>query len=187
MISVNLRGRTKMGQNDLEIYESLRFKDFSQGCEGQAYGMLHAIAPYLLSDFAYKHSLMRIFFRPLFYMGYEDPTTPMAAVQSYSTIEPNCYKDTDALYRYMEENILLTAKVIEELRLCCDYYDVEYSKKQNAVAFRDHVFHDIDELWEVFLEDFRKLDIPDDEICRIFEEESNSYYQSEFNEMQRDP
>ena len=173
-----------MGQNDLEIYESLRFKDFSWGCEGQAYGMLHAIEPYLLSDFAYKHSLMRIFFRPLFYMGFEDPTTPMDVVYADITKEPRyCYKDADALYRYMEENILLTAKVIEELKLCCDYYDVGYSKKQNAVVFRDHIFHDIDELWEVFLEDFRKLDIPDDEIRRIFEEESNSYYPSEFNEI----
>lgn len=27
-----------MGQNDVEIYESLRFEKFSQGCEGQAYG-----------------------------------------------------------------------------------------------------------------------------------------------------
>ena len=184
MISVNLRGRTKMGQNDLENYESLRFKDFSQGCEGQAYGMLQAIEPYLLSDFVYKHSLMRIFFRPLFYMGFEDPTTPMAVVHVDSTREPGCYKDVDALYRYMEENILLTAKVIEELKLCCDYYDVKYSKKQNAVVFRDHVFHDMDELWEVFLEDFRKLNIPDDEIRRIFEEESHRHYQSDFNKIQ---
>lgn len=178
-------GQNKMGQNDLEIYESLRFKDFSQGCEGQAYGMLQAIEPYLLSDFAYKHSLMRIFFRPLFYMGFEDPTTPMAVVHADSTKEP-CYKykDVDALYRYMEENIPLTTKVIEELKLCCDYYDVKYSKKENAVVFRNHVFHDMDELWEVFLEDFRKLNIPDDEIRRIFEEESHSYYQSDFNKIQ---
>ncbi|MCH5270310.1 MAG: hypothetical protein J1E83_06125 [Lachnospiraceae bacterium] len=173
-----------MGQNDLEIYESLRFEEFSQGCEGQAYGMLHAIEPYLLSDFAYKHSLMRIFYRPLFYMGYDDPTTPMTVVHTYSTKVPDCYKDAGALYRYMEENILLTAKVIEELKICCNYYDVRYSKKQNAVVFRDYVFHDIDELWEVFLEDFRKLDIPDDEIRRIFEEESNSYYQKDFNKIQ---
>lgn len=173
-----------MGQNDVKIYESLRFEKFSQGCEGQAYGMLHAIEPYLLSDFAYKHSLMRIFFRPLFYMGYEDPTTPMTVVHICSTQDPNYYKDADALYRYMEENILLTAKVIEELNLCCDYYDVEYCKKMNAVLFREHVFHNIDELKEDFFEDFRKLDIPDDEICRIFEEESNSYYQSEFNKIQ---
>lgn len=176
-----------MEQNDLEIYENLRFRDFSQGCEGQAYGMLQAIEPYLLSDFAYKHSLMRIFFRPLFYMGFEDPTTPMAVVHTIiSTKELGCYcyKDADALYRYMEENILLTAKVIEELRLCCDYYDVEYNKKENAVVFRDYVFHDLDELWEVFFEDFRKLNIPDDEIRRIFEEESHSYYQRDFNKIQ---
>lgn len=173
-----------MGQNDVEIYESFRFKEFSQGCEGQAYGMLRAIEPYLLSDFAYKHSLMRVFFRPLFYMGYEDPTTPMAVVHTYSIQEQNYYKNADALYRYMEENILLIAKVIEELNLCCDYYNVEYCKKLNAVLFREHVFHDIDELKQVFLEDFRKLDIPDDEIFRIFEEESNSYYQSEFNKIQ---
>ena len=172
-----------MVQNDLEIYESLRFEKFSYGCEGQAYGMLRAIEPYLLSDFAYKHSLMRVFFRPLFYMGCEDPTTPMDVVHTYSTQKPNYYKNADALYRYMEENIQLTAKVIEELNLCCDYYDVEYCKKLNAVLFREHVFHDIDELKEVFLEDFRKLDIPDDEICRIFEEESNSSYQSEFNKI----
>ncbi len=161
-----------MGQNDVEIYESLRFEEFSQGCEEQAYGMLRAIEPYLLSDFAYKHSLMRVFFRPLFYMGYEDPTTPMAVVHIYSTQAPNYHKNADALYRYMEENILLTAKVIEELNLCCDYYDVEYCKKLNAVLFKEHVFHDIDELKQVFLQDFRKLDIPDDEIFRIFEEES---------------
>ena len=173
-----------MGQNDLEIYESLRFEEFSQGCEGQAYGMLRAIEPYLLSDFAYKHSLMRIFFRPLFYMGYEDPTTPMAVVHSYSAQEPDYYKDADALVRYMEENILLTTKVIEELNLCCDYYDVEYCKKRNAVLFREHVFRDLDELKEFFLEDFRKLDIPDDEIGRIFEEESHSYYQTEFIKIQ---
>lgn len=47
-----------MGQNDLEIYESFRFKVFSQGCEGQAYTILQAMEPYLLSDFSYKHSLM---------------------------------------------------------------------------------------------------------------------------------
>ena len=172
-----------MTQNDLEIYESLRFEEFSQGCEGQAYGMLQAIESYLLSDFAYKHSLMRVFFRPLFYMGYEDPATPMAVVHTCSTKELDCYKDADALYRYMEENILLTVKVIEELKLCCDYYDVGYNKNQNAVVFRDYVFHNIDELWEVFLEDFRKLGIPDDEIRRIFEEESNSYYQRDFNQI----
>ena len=172
-----------MRQNDLEIYESLRFEQFSQGCEGQAYSMLRAIEPYLLSDFAYKHSLMRVFFRPLFYMGYEDPTTPIAVVHTCSTKDPYYYKDADVLYRYMEENILLTAKVIEELNLCCDYYDVEYSKKLNAVLFRVHVFHDIDELRQVFLEDFRKLEISDDEIFRIFEEESNSYYQSEFSKI----
>ena len=86
-----------MGQSDLEIYESLRFKEFSQGCEGQAYDMLHAIEPYSLSDFAYKHSFMCVFFRPIFYMGYEDPTTPMAVVHTYSTKETDCYKDSDAL------------------------------------------------------------------------------------------
>lgn len=173
-----------MGENDLEIYENLRFEQFSQGCEGQAYSMLRAIEPYLLSDFAYKHSLMRVFFRPLFYMGYKDPAAPMAVVHTYSTQEPNCYKDADALYRYMEENILLTAKVIEELNLCCDYYDVEYCKKRNAVLFRGRIIHNIDELREIFFVDFRKLNIPDDEIFRIFEEESNSYYQSEFSKIQ---
>lgn len=173
-----------MRQNDLEIYESLRFRKFSQGCEGQAYGMLRVIEPYLLSDFAYKHSLMRVFFRPLFYMGYEDPKAPMAVVHAYSTQEPGYFKDADALYRYMEENILLTSKVIEELNLCCDYYDVEYCKKRNVVLFREYIFHDINELSEVFLEDFRKLDIPDDEIFRIFEEESDSSYQNEFNKIQ---
>lgn len=138
-----------MGQNDLEIYENLRFKDFSQ--------------------------------------GFEDPTTPMAVVHTDSTKEPRyCYKDADALYRYMEENIRLIAKVVEEFKLCCDYYDVGYSKKQNAVVFRGHVFHNIDELWKVFLEDFRKLNIPDDEIRRIFEEESHSFYQRDFNKIQRD-
>lgn len=156
-----------MGQSDLEIYESLRFKEFSQGCAGQACGMLQAIEPYLLSDFEYKHSLMRIFLRPLFYMGYEDPETPMDVIDQ----EPHCYKNAGALSKYMEENIPMTAKVIEELRLCCDYYDVEYSEKQNAFLFRDNVFQDMDELWEFFLEDFRKLDITEDEIRRIFEEE----------------
>ena len=156
-----------MGQKDLEIYESLRFRNFSWGCAEQACGMLRAIEPYLLSDFSYKHSLMRIFFRPLFYMGYEDPETPMDVISQ----EPHCYKNAEALSKYMEENIPLTAMVIEELRLCCDYYDVKYSEKQNAILFRDHVFQDLDELWELFLEDFKKLDIPEDEIRRIFEEE----------------
>ena len=173
-----------MGQNDLEIYENLRFKQFSQGCEEQAYSMLRLIEPYLLSDFAYKHSLMRVFFRPLFYMGYKAPTTPMAMVHTYSTQKPNCYKDADTLYRYMEENILLITTIIEELNLCCDYYDVEYCKERNAVLFREHIFHNINELREVFLEDFRKLDISDDEIFRIFEEESDHFYQSEFNKIQ---
>lgn len=173
-----------MGQNDLEIYESFRFEVFSQGCEGQAYAMLRAMEPYLLSDFSYKHSLMRVFFRPLFYMGYEDPTTQMAVVHTCSTREPGCYEDADALYRYMEENIPLTAKIIEELNLCCDYYEVAYCKEQNAVLFKEHIFYDMDELWEVFLEDFRKLDIPDEEIFRVFEEESGSYYQSEFDKIQ---
>ena len=67
---------------------------------------------------------------------------------------------------------------------CCDYYEVAYCKEQNAVLFREHIFHDMDELWKVFLEDFRKLDIPDEEIFRIFEEESGSYYQSEFGKIQ---
>ncbi|MCI8802875.1 MAG: hypothetical protein HFG01_05980 [Oscillibacter sp.] len=173
-----------MGQNDLEIYKKLRFKQFSQGCEGQAYGMLRAIEPYLLSDFAYKHSLMRIFLRPLFYMGYQDPRAPMAVVHTWSAQKPNCYKDADALYRYMEENILLAAKVIEELDLCCEYYGVEYCKKLNAVLFGEQIFHDIDELREIFLEDFRKLNLPDDEIFRIFEEESDGYYLSEFSKIQ---
>lgn len=108
----------------------------------------------------------------------------MAVVHTCSTREPGCYKDADALYRYMEENIQLTAKIIEELNLCCDYYEVAYCKEQNAVLFREHIFHDMDELWKVFLEDFRKLDIPDEEIFRIFEEESGSYYQSEFGKIQ---
>ena len=173
-----------MGQNDLKIYKSLRFKVFSYGCEGQAYAMLRAIEPYLLSDFTYKHSLMRVFFRPLFYMGYADSRTPMAVVHTWSTQEPDYCKDADALYRYMEQNILLITKIIEELRLCCDYYDVGYCKERNAVLFRDYSFHNIDELREVFLEDFRKLNIPDDEILRIFEEESDHSYQSEFNKIQ---
>lgn len=173
-----------MEQNDLEIYESLRFEKFSQGCEGQAYGMLRAVEPHLLSDFAYKHSLMRIFFRPLFYMGYEDPAALMSVIHTLIIQDPNCYKDADSLYKYMEDNILLITKIVEELNLCCDYYDVEYCKKQNAVLFREHIFHDMDELKEVFLEDFRKLEISDDEICRIFEEESDSSYQKEFNKIQ---
>ena len=173
-----------MKQNDLEIYEILRFKVFSQGCEGQVYGILRAIEPYLLSDFEYKHSLMRVFLRPMFYMGYEDPTAPMAVVHTCSTREPDCYMDANALYKYMEERISLTEKIIEELRLCCDYYDVGYSKKQNAVLLRDHVFRNLDELWEFFLADFRNLNIPDDEIRRIFEEESNSSFLSEFNRIQ---
>lgn len=173
-----------MRQNDLEIYESLRFGKFSYGCEGQAYGMLRAIEPYLLSDFSYKHSLVRLFFRPLFYMGYKDPTTPMDMVHTFRNQESNCYMDEDALYKYMEQNVLLVAKVIEELERCCDYYDVEYCEKRNAVLFRDHIIYNIGELKEVFLEDFRKLDISDDEILRIFEEESVSYYQSEFDKIQ---
>lgn len=172
-----------MRQNDLEIYESLRLKNFSYGCEGQVYSMLRAIEPYLLSDFSYKHSLMRLFFRPLFYMGYKDPTTPMDMVHTFRNQEPNYYMNADALYRYMEENIPLIAKVIEELQLCCDYYDVEYSKKHNAILFRNHIIYNIEEFREVFLEDFRKLDISDDEILRIFEEESVSYYQSEFDKI----
>lgn len=79
---------------------------------------------------------------------------------------------------------LLTSKIIEELRLCCDYYSVEYCEKRNVVLFGEHIFHDIDELWEVFLEDFRKLDIPEDEIRRIFEEESDNLYQREFDKIQ---
>ena len=173
-----------MGQDDLEIYENLRFKQCNQGCEGQAYGMLCAIEPYLLSDFAYKHSLMRLFFRPLFYMGYTDPTTPMAVVHTCRTQAPNCFQDADALYRYMEENIPLTAKVIEELDLCCDYYDAAYCRKQNAVLFRARILHDMDELREIFLDDFRKLNLPDDEILRIFAEESGRYYLSEFGKIQ---
>lgn len=116
-------------------------------------------------------------------MGYENPTIPMAVVHTYNAQEPNCYKNADALYGYMKENILLTTKVIEELNLCCDYYDVVYCRKLNAVIFKKHLFHSIDELWDVFLEDFRKLKISDDEIYRIFEEESNSYYHSEFNKF----
>ena len=173
-----------MGQNDLKIYESLRCRVFHYGCEGQAYAMLRAIEPYLLSDFIYKHSLMRVFFRPLFYMGYADSRTPMAVVHTCITQDPDYCKDADALYRYMEQNILLITTIIEELNLCCDYYDVEYCKKRNAVLFRERVLTTIDELREIFLEDFRKLDIPDDEIFRIFEEESDHFYQSEFNKIQ---
>lgn len=172
-----------MKNNDPEIYKNLRFKVFSQGCEGQAYWMLRAIEPYLLSDYLYKHSLMRIFFRPVFYMGYEDPTTPMAIVHTYRTKEPNCFNDPDMLYRFMEDNITLTAKIIDELKLCVDYYGVGYSKEQNAVVFRDKVFHTIEELWTYFLSDFSKLDIPLDEIKRIFEEESYSDYQNEFDKI----
>ncbi len=102
----------------------------------------------------------------------------------YIPQDPDYCKDADALYRYMEQNNLLITKVIEELHLCCDYYDVEYCKERNAVLFREHIFHNINELREVFLEDFRKLDISDDEIFRIFEEESDHFYQSEFNKIQ---
>ena len=84
----------------------------------------------------------------------------------------------------MEENIPLTAKVIEELDLCCDYYDAAYCRKQNAVLFRARILHDMDELREIFLDDFRKLNLPDDEILRIFAEESGRYYLSEFGKIQ---
>lgn len=107
----------------------------------------------------------------------------MAVAHTCRARDPNCYKEPDALYRYMEENLLLTAAVIEERKLCCDYYEVEYCRERNAILFREHIFHNMDELREVFLEDFRKPDIPDDEIFRVFEEESDGY-QSEFNKIQ---
>lgn len=66
----------------------------------------------------------------------------------------------------------------------CSFIDVEYCEKRNAVLFREYSFYNIDELREVFLKDFRKLNIPDDEILRIFEEESDHSYQSEFNKIQ---
>lgn len=172
-----------MKQNDSEIYESLRFRLFSQGCEGQTFGMLRAIEPYLLSDFAYKHALLRVFFRPLFYMGYEDAAAPMAVIHTHRTKDPDCFADADALYRFMEQNTALIGKIIEELRLCNNYDDLRYDRERNAVVSRAHVFHDIEELWDVFLTDFRKLQIPDDEIRRIFEEESHAFFAHAFEQI----
>lgn len=168
-----------MGQNELEIYEQLKDKVFSQGCEGQAFYMLLAIENYLLSDFAYKHSLLRLFFRPLFYMGYENPETPLVFVNFYKNHpvrnENASFKHPNELCEFMKENTALVSKIVEELQLCCDYYDVDYNTEKNAVVFREQVFHNIEELWRYFLVDFQKLDISDDEIRRIFEEESKEY------------
>ena len=165
-----------MEQNELEVYEQLKDKVFSQGCGGQAFYMLLAIENYLLSDFPYKHSLLRLFVRPLFYMGYETPADYIDYCKSHSGRNENIkLKQSDELCDFMKENIALISKIIEELQLCCEYYDVDYSAEKNAVIFRNRVFHNIEELWQCFLEDFQKLEIPDDEISRIFEEESKEY------------
>ncbi len=168
-----------MGRNELEIYKQLRHKEFSQGCESQAFHMLLAIEKYLLSDFSYKHSLLRLFIRPLFYMGYENPETVLDFVyyckEHHVRNENDKFKHPNELCKFMKENSMLILKVVDELQLCCAYYDVEYSAEKNAVIFRNQVFHNIEELWQCFLADFQKLDIPDDEISRIFEEESKEY------------
>ena len=172
-----------MKTDDIEIYEDLRFKVFSQGCEGQADGMLHAIERYLLSDFEYKHSLVRLFLRPVFYMGYEDPIIASHIVNMRRNEEINSFDNGYELQKYMEDNISVIAKIIEELKLCCEYYDVEYNEKQNAVVYKNYVFNAIKGLWLVFLEDFKRLEISEDEIKRIFEEESHSSYKKEFDKI----
>jgi hypothetical protein len=45
------------------------------------------------------------------------------------------------------------------------------------------VFNDMKELWLVFFEDFKRLEIPEDEIKRIFEEESHASYKKEFDKI----
>ena len=83
----------------------------------------------------------------------------------------------------MEDNISMIAKIIEELKLCCEYYEAEYNEKKNAVIYKNYVFNDMKELWLVFLEDFKRLEIPEDEIKRIFEEESHASYKKEFDKI----
>ena len=171
-------------KSDREIYEALRDKVFSQGCKGQAESMLCAAEPYFLSDFSYKHSLLRLVMRPLFYMGYEEPTAPMAVINSMRTKDPGCFTDADALYGFMERSIPLVMLIIKELKLCCEFYDVHYDRSQDAVVYRDRTYTDMEGLKSIFLADLGKLDLDDDEIERIFEEEAPSF-QHEFDRIQQ--
>ena len=86
--------------------------------------MLHAIEPYLLSDFEYKHSLVRLFLRPVFYMGYEAPIIASYIVNMCRNEEINSFNNGYELQKYTEDNIPMIAKIIEGLKLCCEYYDV---------------------------------------------------------------
>ena len=157
-----------MKQEDVIVYEQLRDTTFSQGCEGQAVGMLHACKDYLLSEFSLKHSLLRLALRALFYMGVERTDEVLSFIREYA----EKFKDSEKLCEFVEDNEAMVSVIVDELMLCCDFYDTEYDSGKNAVTLEDTVFYNISDFEKYFTECFRKRNIPEEEIKRIFVEEN---------------
>ncbi len=129
-----------------EIYSGLAKLRLSHSCDGQAVLFLPEIEKYLLSDFSLKHSLIRLLLRPLYYMGYD-------ADCFYDWLSENFGENTE-LIRFFDEQRDTVLKVFEELEFCVKYYDIGYDNR------------------EAFMEDFKLLGISENEIQRIYGEES---------------
>lgn len=154
--------------NDSIIYEQLRNAKVSQSCEGQARGMLAACEEYLLSDFSYKHSVLRLIIRPLFYIGFETVNDVLEFIKD----EADNVKHPVELYDYAEQNSEMISAIINELKFCCGFYDISYSPAANAAACNNIKFCSLDDFKSYFVSCCKEHNIDENEIPRIFLEEN---------------
>lgn len=154
--------------NDAMIYEQLRDAKISQSCEGQACAMLAACEEYLLSDFSYKHSVLRLLIRPLFYIDLETVNDVLEFIQNRADSISRPFE----LCSYMEQNSEMISAVINELEFCCNFYDISYSAAANAVICNDINFRSLDDFKGYFVSCCREHNIDENEIPRIFVEEN---------------
>lgn len=165
-----------MKSEDIMIYEQLRDTLFSYNCEQQAVRMLCACEIYLLSDFSLKHSLLRLIIRPLFYM---DCMTTEFVIE-FIKANQNNFKHPLMLCNYMKENADMISVIIDELMLCCDFYDTVYDAEKNAVTHDNQIFYHSSDFKNCFFAYFRNYNIPEEEINRIFTEEN---YEDDFKKI----
>ena len=165
------------------LYQKMLKMKPSQNCEYAGILYCEAIAKICPKRPAVAPSILRVAIRPIFYLGYSDPDEILLWLE-YKLDNTKTIKD---FLSWLKNEKTLLETCLEELKICCDFYDLKYSEVTNSVILKDDYgkkteFKSFKEFRTFYENQFEHLNILTEEIERIIGEEG---YIKEFDKIRK--